>query len=171
MSNIARFRSIALVIIFLLSNMPAVIAQDAVTILSETEAVKVVPSGFYFEGQSGATQRRNSAAARFGTKHYVIAGLVDTAGYSTEVKAKYEGFIIADSAVSVGGSDLAVGAYGFGFSSDGKMNIFDVSGNQVVSVASHDDKDLKRPRPLQMVKGDGGVRLYNGRNYVVITAK
>src|SRR5882757_604169 len=159
MSNIARFRSIAIVIVLLLSSLSAVIGQEPVTILSDTEAPKVVPSGFYFEGQSGLTQRRNSAAARFGTKHYVIAGLVDTAGYSTEVKAKYEGFIIADSAISVGGSNLAIGAYGFGFSTDGKMNVFDVGGNQVISVAAVADKDLKRPRPLQMVKGDGGVRL------------
>jgi hypothetical protein len=160
-----------LVIVLLLSSLSAVIGQESVTILSETEATRVVPSGFYFEGQSGTTQRRNSAAARFGTKRYVIAGLVDTAGYSTEVKAKYEGFIITDSAISVGGSDLAIGAYGFGFSSDGKLNVFDVGGNQVLSVTSHDDKDMKRPRPLQMVKGDGGVRLYNGHNYVSITAK
>jgi hypothetical protein len=171
MSNTARFRSIALVIVLLLSSLPAVVGQQAVTILSDAEAVKVVPSGFYFEGQSGLTQRRNSAAARFGTKSYVIAGLVDTAGYSTEVKAKYEGFIITDSAVSVGGSDLGVGAYGFGFTTDGKLNVFDVGGKQVLSVATQADKDLKRPRPLQMAKAADGVRLYNGRNYAVITAK
>src|SRR5690348_447612 len=120
MPDTPRFRSIAAVIVLLLASLSVATGQETVTILSETEAVKVVPSGFYFEGQSGATQRRNSAAARFGAKRYVIAGLVDTAGYSTEVKAKYEGFIITDSAVSVGGSDLAVGAYGFGFTTDGK---------------------------------------------------
>src|SRR5712675_727185 len=120
MSNTARFRSITLVTVLLLSSLSAVIGQEPVTILSETEAARVVPSGFYFQGQSGLTQRRNSTAARFGAKRYVIAGLVDTAGYSSEVRGKYEGFIITDSAISVEGTAVGIGAYGFGFSTDGK---------------------------------------------------
>ena len=101
----------------------------------------------------------------------MIAALVDTAGYSTDVKNKYEGFLITDSGVSINGTALSTGAYGFGFSSDGKMNVFDVGGNQVISVAGQKDADLKRPRPLQMVKGSDGIRLYSGRNYVTIAAK
>jgi len=46
---------------------------------------------------------RNSAAARFGAKRFVIAGLVDTSGYSTEVRAKYQGFFITDSRSRFGG--------------------------------------------------------------------
>ena len=114
---------------------------------------------------------RNSAAARFGAKRHVIAGLVDTSGYSTEVRAKYQGFFITDSPIIVGGSDLAAGAYGFGFSNDGKFNIFDVGGTAVMSVGAPKDTALRRPRPLMMVKEKDGLRLYSERSYVVIATK
>jgi hypothetical protein len=69
------------------------------------------------------------------------------------------------------GSDLASGAYGFGFTDDGKFNILDLAGNAVLSVSSAKDSSLRRPRPLMMTKADEGVRLYSGRDYVVISFK
>jgi len=114
---------------------------------------------------------RNSAAVRFGSKRYVIAGLVDTSGYAADVRAKYEGFFITDSPISINGTDLGIGAYGFGFSNDGKMQILDLAGNQVISVATTKDAALKRPRPLMMMKSGDGVRFYNGKDYVTIAAR
>jgi hypothetical protein len=146
-------------------------AQDAGVVLTGKDAARVVPTTFYFEGLSAPTQMRNSAAARFGSKRYVIAGMVDTSGYSTEVRAKYQGFFITDSPISVGGKDLGTGAYGFGFSDDGKFNIFDIGGSAVMSVGTTKDTALRRPRPLMMVKDKGGVRLYAERSYVIIAAK
>ena len=73
--------------------------------------------------------------------------------------------------VSVGGQSLGTGAYGFGFSSDGKMAILDISGKELLSVATQSDKGLKRPRPLMMSKAADGIRLYSGRNYVVVAAQ
>jgi len=87
------------------------------------------------------------------------------------VREKYQGFLITDSPITVGGSDLATGAYGFGFSNDGKFWVLDLSGKEILSVAVRSDKDLKRPRPLMMTKAADGIRLYAGRNYVVIAAK
>lgn len=149
----------------------AVRAQDAVTILTGAELTRIVPPGFYFQGLSASTQMRNAAAARLGNKRYVIAGLVDTSGYAADVRAKYEGFFITDSPVTINGSDLAVGAYGFGFSQDGKMQILDLAGNQVLSVTTTKDSDLKRPRPLMMTKAAEGLRFYSGKDYVTIAAK
>ena len=146
-------------------------AQEAAVVLSGAELARVVPTSFYFEGQSAATQVRNSAAARFGAKRLVIAGLVDTAGYSTEVRAKYQGFLIIDSPMVVGGKELGTGAYGFGFSSDGKFNVFDVGGREVISVTAVKDSAIRRPRPLMMMKEKDGLRLYAERNYVVIATK
>jgi hypothetical protein len=146
-------------------------AQDAVTILTGAELTRIVPPGFYFQGLSASTQMRNAAAARLGNKRYVIAGLVDTSGYAADVRAKYEGFFITDSPVTINGSDLAVGAYGFGFSQDGKMQILDLAGNQVLSVTTTKDSDLKRPRPLMMTKAAEGLRFYSGKDYVTIAAK
>ena len=171
MRNITRYISTAAAFLFLVCLIPAVHAQDSVTVLSGAELTRIMPPGFYFQGLSAPTQMRNAAAARFGEKRYVIAGLVDTSGYAADVRAKYEGFFITDSAIKINGSDLPVGAYGFGFSDDGKMQILDLSGNEVLSVATTKDGELKRPRPLMMAKAGDGLRFYSGKDYVTITAK
>ena len=142
-------------------------ARGAPVILSAAELTRVVPPGFYFEGQSAPTQARNTAAARFGKKH-VIAGLVDTSGYSSEIRAKYEGFFITDEPIEVGTGVLGAGAYGFGFTSTGQFNVFDVGGSPVMSVAATNDAVQLRPRPLMMTAERDGLRLYSGRQYVTI---
>jgi hypothetical protein len=144
--------------------------DDGTLILTGAQLTRVVPTGFYFEGQSAPTQMRNSAAARFGEKRHVVVGMVDTSGYSADVRAKYEGFFITDSAIRVGGEELPAGAYGFGFTDDGKFNLFDVGGRQILSVGTTDDRALRRPRPLMMTKDGAQVRLYSGRSFVVIAA-
>lgn len=146
-------------------------AQDAPVILTGAQLTRVVPPGFYFEGQSAPTQIRNAAAARIGSNRHIIAGMVDTSGYSADIRAKYEGFFITDSPLTIGGRELGVGAYGFGFTDDGKLNLFDVSGKQLLSVDTTQDKNLRRPRPLTMVKASDGVRFYSGKNYAVIAAR
>src|SRR5262245_38584612 len=107
-------------LILVASSLSMVQAQDQVTVLAGAALTRIVPPGFYFQGLSAPTQMRNAAAARLGAKRYVIAGLVDTSGYAADVRAKYEGFFITDSPITINGSDLAPGAYGFGFSQDGK---------------------------------------------------
>jgi hypothetical protein len=146
-------------------------AQDRPTILTGAELTRVVPTGFYFQGLSAPTQMRNAAAARFGTTRFVIAGLVDTSGYSADVREKYVGFLITDSEITLNGETLPAGAYGFGFGNEGKITVMDLAGKDLLSVAITNDKSLRRPRPLMMSADPAGVRLYNGRNYVVIAAK
>jgi hypothetical protein len=146
-------------------------AQSYPAILTGGELQRVVPTSFYFEGQAGPTQMRNAAAARLAEKSYVVAALVDTSGYSSDVRGKYEGFLITDSPISLGGEELGTGAYGFGLASDGKVNIFDVGGKQILSTESKKDDGLKSPRPLMMMKAADGVRLYKGKNYVTIALK
>ena len=149
----------------------AVVAQQSFTVLTGAELSRVVPPGFYFQGLNAPTQMRNAAAARFGDKRYVVAGLVDTTGYAADVRAKYEGFFITDSPIRINGTDLAVGAFGFGFSDDGKMQILDLAGNTVLSASTTKDTELKRPRPLMMTASGEGLRFYSGKDYVTITAK
>lgn len=145
--------------------------QDRPIVLAGAELTRIVPTGFYFQGQSAPTQMRNAVAARLATDRYVIAGLVDTSGYSADVRSRYEGFLITDSMITVNGQSLPAGAYGFGFSKEGKLTIMDLAGNEVLSVSATNDKDLKRPRPLMMSADDQGVRLYSGRDYVAIAAR
>jgi hypothetical protein len=148
-----------------------VIAQASATVLTGAELTRVVPPGFYFQGLSAPTQMRNSAAARFGSKRYVVAGMVDTSGYAADVRAKYQGFFITDSPIKINDTELGTGAYGFGFGDDGKMQILDLAGEQIFSVSTTKDTALRRPRPLMMTKSGDGVRLYSGKDYVTITAK
>jgi len=147
------------------------VAQDGATVLTGADLTRVVPTSFYFQGLSAPTQMRNAAAARFGKDRYVISGLVDTSGYSADVRAKYVGFLITDSAITLNGESLQPGAYGFGFGTEGKLTVMDLSGKDLLSVSITNDKDLKRPRPLMMTADGAGVRLYNGKNYVVIAAQ
>ncbi len=163
--------SVAVAVLFG-SLMPAsVVAQEQPTVLIGPELRRVIPSGFYFQGQSAPTQVRNSVAARFGSSRYVLAGLVDTSGYAADIRAKYEGFLITDSRITVGGSELAPGAYGFGFSNDGKFNVLDLAGDQILSVSTTRDNQLRRPRPLMMLRSGRSVRLYSGKDYAEIVAR
>lgn len=148
-----------------------VTAQESVAVLTSAELTRVVPSSFYYQGLTAMTQTRNAAAARFGAKRYVVVGMVDTAGYAADVRAKYEGFFITDSPIKINGEKLEVGAYGFGFSDDGKMQISDLAGKEVLSTSTTKDDAMKRPRPLMMSKVDDGVRLYSGKDYVTISPK
>ena len=145
-------------------------AQTDVKVLQGAELTRVVPPGFYFKGLSAPTQMRNAAAVRFGERH-VVSGLVDTSGYSADVREKYQGFFITDSTITVNGSELSSGAYGFGFTNDGKLNILDLAGNDVLTVTTTKDSALRRPRPLMLSKSTEGVRLYSGRDYAVIVFK
>ena len=163
-------KHLSLVLILLVVATSAV-AQEKATVLAGGELTRIVPTGFYFQGLSAPTQMRNAAAARFGTDRYVISGLVDTSGYSADVRAKYVGFLITDSAITLNGESLAAGAYGFGFGTAGKLTVMDLAGKDLLSVNVTNDKALRRPRPLMMAADPGGVRLYNGRDYVVIAAQ
>jgi hypothetical protein len=145
-------------------------AQTGLEILTGDALKKIVPGSFYFAGQSGETQIRNSAAARIGENRFIIAGLVDTSGYSTEISGIYEGFLITDSPIRFGSKTLKTGAYGIGFAKDA-VNIFDLSSKQILSVKASNDAELKRPRPLMMTIDGNSVRLYKGRTYILISGK
>lgn len=146
-------------------------AQTKPEVLTDAALTRVVPKSFYFAGQSADTQMRNAAAAKFAENRYVVAGLVDTSGYSTEISGKYEGFLITDSPIMLAGKMLVTGAYGFGFSANNKINIFDISAKLIASVPTNTDVQLTRPRPLMMSSDAKGLRLYKGKMYVTIAPK
>jgi hypothetical protein len=136
-------------------------------VIPGAELAKLVPSVYFYRGQSAAVQMRNSGALRTKDQKYVIAGLVDTAGYASDVAAKYQGLFITEVKAKVEGSELPPGQYGFGFVGD-KFVITDVGANDVLSVSSKHDDNLKRPVPLKIVQEGGDYRLYNGRKYVTL---
>jgi hypothetical protein len=172
MKNWRRYSVNAIALLAVACAMPFVAAaQDRPTLLTGVELERVVPPGFYFQGLTAPTQMRNTAAARFGTSRYVISGLVDTSGYAADIRAKYEGFFITDSPITLGGEPLGPGAYGFGFTGTGKLNILDLGGREILSVSTTKDGRMKRPRPLMMSKSGNTILFYSGKDYAVIVAK
>ena len=91
--------------LFAQSGKPAVLSAD--------ELKQSVPSTFFFRGQSATVQTRNSGGLRIGKDSLVLAALVDTGGYATDVKQKYQGLLITEVKINIGGSSLAPGEYGF----------------------------------------------------------
>jgi hypothetical protein len=143
--------------------------QLSAQILGEDALKKVAPSSFFFAGQSAAVQTRNSVGLKNAAGKLVLAGLVDTSGYSTAIQEKYQGFLITETKLSFEGTALDPGAYGFGFK-DGKFIVMNVASTDLLSVASHNDEQLKRPVPLKLEKDGEAYRLYAGRKYVVVKA-
>ena len=143
-------------------------AQTGVnTVLKAADLVKLFPASVYYCGQSAPAQLRNSGGVKFADGHYVLASLVDTSGYSTGVAAKYQGYLIAEVPLKIGGKHLPAGAYGFGFVAGDQFLVTDLGGNDVFTAHSVPDAALQRPRPLRVtVNPAGGFRLYSGRNYV-----
>jgi hypothetical protein len=66
--------------------------------------------------------------------------------------------------LSVEGTELGPGQYGFGFSKDNKFLVMDVGANDVLSVSAKLEDTLAHPVPLKIVEAGGGYRLYAGKN-------
>ena len=147
----------------------ALVAQAGAQILTGDQVKKVAPNSFFFAGQSVAVQLRNTTGLKNSAGKVVLAGLVDTSGYSTAIAEKYQGFLITETKLSFDGATLDPGAYGFGFK-EGKLTVMNVAGTDVFSIASQNDDQLKRPVPLKLEKDGGAYRLYAGRKYVVVKA-
>ena len=148
----------------------AALAQGGDTVLKPADLQKLLPASVYYKGQSATTQLRNSGGVKFADGFYVLATLVDTSGYSTDVQAKYSAYFIAEVAVKIGGQSLPAGIYGIGFIGGDKFVVTDVGAHDLLTVSSATDAGLKRPTPLQVVADPaGGFRLYAGRRYVVIS--
>jgi hypothetical protein len=129
---------------------------------------KIFPDKVFFRGQNASVQARNTGGVRYSDDFLVMAGLVDNSGYSSGLKEKYQAYLITEVPIEIGGQTLKPGAYGFGFLDGNKFVVMDVGANDVFQVSSTNDKDIKRPVPLQFVAGSEGgkYRLYKGRDYV-----
>jgi hypothetical protein len=138
------------------------------SVLAPDELKQSVPSTYFFRGKSATVQVRNSGGLRVGKDQLVLAALVDTSGYATDIAAKYQGLFITEVKVNIGGSELSPGEYGFGFNSDGKFRILNVAADDVLSTEFKTDDSLHRPVPLKMVEQGGEYRLYAGRKYVSV---
>src|SRR2546428_5366665 len=140
-------------------------------VLSAEDLKRIVPTAYFFRGQSASVQLRNSVGFSSSDGKLVLAGLVDTSGYASDVQAKYQGFLITEVKLNIEGTELAPGEYGFGFSKEGKFLVMDVGANDLFSVAGKIDDKLPHPVPLKMVADGGAYRLYSGRKWVSLKAE
>jgi hypothetical protein len=101
----------------------------------------------------------------------MLAALVDASGYSTAIQQKYQGMLITETKLNIGGSDLPPGQYGFGFTADGKFDVMDVANNEALSAASQTDSTLQHAVPLKLVEDGAGYKLYAGKKWVGIKAE
>jgi hypothetical protein len=129
---------------------------------------KLLPEKVFFRGQIAPVQARNTGGVRYADGFMVFAGLVDSSGYSTGIREKYQAYLINEVPVEIGGQTLKPGAYGIGFLDGNKFVVMDIGANDVLQAASAKDAEMKRPVPLQFVAGTGtgNYRLYHGRDYV-----
>jgi len=141
-------------------------AQATNSVLTVAETGKLLPASVFFRGQSATTQIRNSGGVKFADGMYVLATLVDTSGYSSDVQAKYQAYFITEVPLKIEGHDLPAGIYGIGFIPGQKFIVLDVGDHDLFTVSSHNDADLKRPTPLKVVADSANFRLYEGRNYI-----
>jgi hypothetical protein len=159
-----RFKSMWLVVLVALA-----FGQAGAQVLTGDALKKVLPNSFFFAGQTATVQGRNSVGLKNSAGKCVLAGLVDTSGYSTAIQEKYQGFLITEAKLSFDGATLDPGAYGFGFK-DGKFIVMNIASSDLLSVPSQNDEQIKHAVPLKLEKDGAAYRLYAGKNYVVIKA-
>jgi hypothetical protein len=147
----------------------ALVTQAGAQILTADQVKKIAPSTFFFASQSAAVQLRNTTGLKNSAGKMVLAGLVDTSGYSTAIAEKYQGFLITETKLNFDGATLDPGEYGFGFK-EGKFTVMNVAATDLFSIPSQTDDQLKHPVPLKIEKDGAGYRLYAGRKYIVIKA-
>jgi hypothetical protein len=127
---------------------------------------KIFPEQVFFRGQVAPVQMRNTGGVHFSDDMFVLAGMVDSSGYSTAIRQKYQAYFITEVPLEISGQKLPPGAYGIGFISGEKFILMDLGAHDLFEVDSSKDSEMKRPVPLQVVSAGGKYRLYAGRSFV-----
>jgi len=168
-----RFASVVLLVfafVFAQSLSPVAAApQGQAKILASTDInAHLFPTVVFFHGQTATSQMDNSGGLKFSDGLLVLAALVDNSGYSTQIRMKYQGYLLTELPIEIGGQTLKPGAYGFGFLDNNVFTVMDVGANDVLTATSTRDAAISHPVPLQFVATPDGAnyRLYHGRDYV-----
>ena len=167
--NNMRVAILAVVAVVLLGS--GLAEQGSKHLLSNDELKKALPTEYFFRGQKAPTQLRNSAGFQLADGKMTLAALVDASGYSTAIQQKYQGLLITEAKLNMGGSALQPGQYGFGFTAEGKFVVMDVANSDVLTVPFQTDGALPRAVPLKMVEDGNAYKLYAGKKWVEIELK
>lgn len=145
-------------------------ASQATRILMPEDLTRIMPETVFFRGQTATVQMRNAFGLRLPNDAMVLFGLVDSSGYSSGLRQKYQGYLLTEVPLQIAGKRLPTGAYGFGFIDGNIFVVMDLGGHDVLRVPWKQDETLRRPRPLLLVADGsaGDYRLYEGRRFVVV---
>lgn len=175
MRGLDRSLYVTLIMIMLALGTQQGVAEGKFELVTGKDFEGAVPKDFYLEGNAIPTEKRNSALLKTPSGSRVLVGLIDTTGYSSQIQKKYIGMLITEGDLSINGQKVGVGSYGVGLekptagsSGDGKLTVYNQAGLQVAECTAQKDADLRQPRPLQVVPGKDGVRLYIERYWVEI---
>jgi len=146
-------------------------AAQSKHVLTADELKKATPAEYFFRGQKAPVQLRNTVGFQLADGKMMLAALVDASGYSTAIQQKYQGMLVTESKLNVGGSSLAPGQYGFGFTADGKFTVMDVGNNDVLSAPYQTDAALQHAVPLKLVEDGAGYKLYAGKKWIALKAE
>ncbi len=140
---------------------------DAAGPLGRDKAQALFPASVFFAGRVAPVQQRNTSGAGL-QRGLMLAGLVDTSGYSSGIQERYQAYLLLDTPVSFAGKQLRPGAYGCGIVGT-QFLVLDLGASELLSSPAHRDEALSRPVPLQVVADTSAAlyRLYFGRSYVV----
>ena len=134
--------------------------------ISRDTAAKLMPQTVFFASKTAPIQGRNTGGAKL-PHGLMLAGLVDTSGYSSGVQERYQAYLLLDTPAVFAGKRLGPGAYGCAVVGSDFL-VEDLGANELFHVPAQHDAQLPHPTPLQVVKdtSQGAYRLYFGRNYV-----
>ncbi len=149
----------------------AVAQQVSKHVLAADEVKKAVPTEYFYRGQKAPVQLRNAVGFQLADGKMTIAALVDASGYSTAIQQKYQGLLITETKLNIGGSTLPPGQYGFGFAADGKFDVMDVANTDILSAPYQADQALQHAVPLKLVEDGAGYKLYAGKKWIAIKAE
>jgi hypothetical protein len=135
---------------------------------------RAVPKDFFLEGNAIPTEKRNSVLVMTPSGAPMVIGLIDTAGYSSQIQQKYLGMLITEGKVDACGNQVAIGSYGFGLvkapgaadAKGAKFILYNQAGEKVVECSTMWNAKLQHPRPLHVAVSGESARLYLGRNWI-----
>jgi hypothetical protein len=123
---------------------------------------KAIPADFYLEGNRIPVEKRNAVLLKTPAGARVVLALIDTTGYSSQIRQKYIGMLISEGKISVCGISVGVGSYGFGLDTpkppsdeNAKFMLYDQAGEKVGECAAKKDNSIKLPKPLAVTTAKG----------------
>ncbi|RPJ60981.1 MAG: hypothetical protein EHM23_08615 [Acidobacteria bacterium] len=156
--------------------LPAVALAADFQVLTGKPFDQSLVTNFYLEGQAIPAQKRNATLIKTPSGARVLIALLDTSGYGADITQKYNGLLITEGTLNIGGKALQPGSYGFGLTplaaggppTGSKIfRLYNQAGAKLLETKAARDEVLSRAKPLQVVTKPGKpARLYVGRDWV-----